>query len=99
MDAAIPRGPVSLSFPDPDATRMARPEVGAKMIPLPQSQREQWRAATKVGYELARLGPDTTGLADELRATLTDTTDDCQGEPKRPLSPADPATWIRGSLL
>jgi prevent-host-death family protein len=46
----------------------------AKLIPL--SRRRQWLPATEIGYELARLGPDTTGLADELRATLTDTTDD-----------------------
>jgi hypothetical protein len=26
--------------------------------------------------ELVRLGPDTTGLAEELQATLIDTTDD-----------------------
>jgi prevent-host-death family protein len=46
----------------------------AKLIPL--SRRRQWLPATEIGYELARLGPDTTGVADELRATLTDTTDD-----------------------
>jgi hypothetical protein len=32
--------------------------------------------AAEVGHELARLGPDTTGLAQELRETLTETTDD-----------------------
>jgi prevent-host-death family protein len=46
----------------------------AKLVPL--SRRRQWLPATEIGYELARLGPDTTGLADELRATLTDTTDE-----------------------
>jgi prevent-host-death family protein len=46
----------------------------ARIIPI--SQRRQWLPATEVGHELARLGPDTTGLADDLRATLTETTDD-----------------------
>jgi prevent-host-death family protein len=46
----------------------------AKLIPL--SRRRRWLPATEIGHELARLGPDTTGLADELRTTLTDTTDD-----------------------
>jgi hypothetical protein len=32
--------------------------------------------AAEVGHELARLGPDTTGLAQQLRETLTETTDD-----------------------
>jgi len=32
--------------------------------------------AAEVGHELARLGPDTTGLAQELREALTETTDD-----------------------
>jgi len=46
----------------------------AKIIPL--SRRRQWPPAAKIGHELARLGPDTTGLADELRAVLAETTDD-----------------------
>jgi prevent-host-death family protein len=46
----------------------------ARIIPL--SRRRQWLPAPEVGSELARLGPDTTGLAAELRAVLTETTDD-----------------------
>jgi prevent-host-death family protein len=46
----------------------------AKIVPL--SRRRQWLPAPEVGRELARLGPDDTGLADELRQTLTETTDD-----------------------
>jgi len=46
----------------------------AKIVPL--SRRRQWLPASEVGRELARLGPDDTGLADELRQTLTETTDD-----------------------
>jgi prevent-host-death family protein len=46
----------------------------AKIVPLPRQR--QWVPAAEVGYELARLGPDTTGLAHELRETLTETTDD-----------------------
>jgi antitoxin (DNA-binding transcriptional repressor) of toxin-antitoxin stability system len=46
----------------------------AKIIPLPR--RRQWLPAPEIGHELARLGPDTTGLAEELRAVLTETTDD-----------------------
>jgi prevent-host-death family protein len=46
----------------------------AKIIPL--SRRRKWLPATEIGLELARLGPDTTGLAEELRETLADTTDD-----------------------
>jgi prevent-host-death family protein len=46
----------------------------AKIVPL--SRRRQWLPAAEIGHELMRLGPDTTGLAEELRATLTDTTDD-----------------------
>src|ERR1039458_1204059 len=49
----------------------------AKIIPL--SRRRQWLPAAEIGHELVRLGPDTTGLAEELRATLTDTTDDLPG--------------------
>jgi prevent-host-death family protein len=46
----------------------------AKIVPL--SRRRQWLPASEVSRELARLGPDDTGLADELRQTLTETTDD-----------------------
>lgn len=46
----------------------------AKIIPLPR--RPQWLPAAEIARKLAGLGPDTTGLADELRETLTDTTDD-----------------------
>jgi prevent-host-death family protein len=46
----------------------------AKIIPL--SRRRQWLPASEIGRELVRLGPDTTGLSEELRATLTETTDD-----------------------
>jgi prevent-host-death family protein len=45
----------------------------AKIVPL--SRRRQWLPAAEIGYELVRLGPDLTGLAEELQATLTDTTD------------------------
>ena len=46
----------------------------AKIIPL--SRRRQWLPALEIGQELTRLGPDTTGLAEELRTVLTETTDD-----------------------
>ncbi|MGH3305805.1 MAG: type II toxin-antitoxin system Phd/YefM family antitoxin [Streptosporangiaceae bacterium] len=46
----------------------------AKIIPLPW--RRRWLPAPEIVRELASLGPDTTGLAEELRETLTDTTDD-----------------------
>jgi prevent-host-death family protein len=46
----------------------------AKIIPL--SRRRQWLPASEVAHELLRLGPDTTGLAGELREILHDTTDD-----------------------
>ncbi|HEX6471699.1 MAG TPA: type II toxin-antitoxin system prevent-host-death family antitoxin [Streptosporangiaceae bacterium] len=46
----------------------------AKIIPL--ARRRRWVPATEVAHELSRLGPDTTGLAEELRETLTETTDD-----------------------
>jgi prevent-host-death family protein len=46
----------------------------ARIIPL--SRRRQWLPAPEIGRELARLGADTTGLAGELRAILTETTDD-----------------------
>jgi prevent-host-death family protein len=46
----------------------------AKIIPL--SWRRRWLPASDIASELTRLGPDTTGLADELRRELTETTDD-----------------------
>ncbi len=46
----------------------------AKIVPL--SWRRRWLPAPEVMRELALLGPDTTGLAQELRETLRDTTDD-----------------------
>lgn len=46
----------------------------AKIVPL--SRRRQWLPASEVVRELVRLGPDTTGLREELRETLTETTDD-----------------------
>jgi prevent-host-death family protein len=46
----------------------------ARIIPI--SRRPQWIPASEVVRELSRLGPDTTGLSDELRDILTDTTDD-----------------------
>jgi prevent-host-death family protein len=46
----------------------------AKIIPI--SWRRRWLPASEVVHELAVLGPETTGLAKELRETLTETTDD-----------------------
>jgi prevent-host-death family protein len=46
----------------------------ARIVPL--VSRRTWVPAAELMHELARLGPDTTGLAEELRATLTDTTED-----------------------
>jgi prevent-host-death family protein len=46
----------------------------AKIIPLPW--RRRWLPASEIVRHLASLGPDTTGLAEELKGTLTDTTDD-----------------------
>jgi prevent-host-death family protein len=46
----------------------------AKIIPL--SRRRRWLPAAEIAGELERLGPDSTGLAAELRQTLTETTDD-----------------------
>ncbi len=46
----------------------------AKIVPL--HRRRRWIPATEVAGQLALLGPDTTGLAGELRETLTETTDD-----------------------
>ena len=46
----------------------------ARIIPL--ARRPQWLPAPEIGRALVQLGPDRTGLAEELRETLTDTTDD-----------------------
>lgn len=46
----------------------------ARIIPL--TWRRRWLPASEIASELARLGPDTTGLAEELKDTLTETTDD-----------------------
>lgn len=46
----------------------------AKIVPL--SRRRRWLPAAEIGRELARLGPDNTGLADELSGILTERTDD-----------------------
>jgi prevent-host-death family protein len=48
----------------------------AKIVPLPW--RRRWLPASEIVGELANLGLDTTGLADELKEILTDTTDDLQ---------------------
>ena len=46
----------------------------AKIIPLPW--RRRWLPAAEVTSERARLGPETTRLADDLAEALTETTDD-----------------------
>lgn len=46
----------------------------AKIIPL--RGRRRWIAATELVPQLARIGPDQTGLTDELREALDQTTDD-----------------------
>jgi prevent-host-death family protein len=46
----------------------------AKIIPLPW--RRRWLPASEVAAELLRLGSDATGLANDLAAALTDSTDD-----------------------
>lgn len=46
----------------------------AKLVPL--RTRRQWIPATEILPRIAALGPDQTGLADDLRSMLTDTTDD-----------------------
>lgn len=48
----------------------------ARLVPV--RERRRWIPATEVVQHLRRLGPDRTGLMDELRETLTDTTDDLQ---------------------
>jgi hypothetical protein len=39
-------------------------------------QKKPWRLAPDIAREIAAAGPYLTGLADELRACLTDTADD-----------------------
>jgi prevent-host-death family protein len=46
----------------------------ARLVPL--RSRRQWIPAVEIMTQLSALGPDRTGWADELRDTLTDTTDD-----------------------
>ncbi|HZN17565.1 MAG TPA: type II toxin-antitoxin system prevent-host-death family antitoxin [Micromonosporaceae bacterium] len=46
----------------------------AKLVPL--RGRRQWIPATEVVARVRALGPDHTGMADELRGMLTGTTDD-----------------------
>jgi prevent-host-death family protein len=46
----------------------------AKLVPL--RTRRQWMPATEIMARLKTLGPDHTGMAQELRETLTETTDD-----------------------
>lgn len=46
----------------------------AKLVPLPR--RGHWVPAAEILRELKRLGPDTTGFSDELRALRAQTTDD-----------------------
>jgi prevent-host-death family protein len=46
----------------------------AKIIPL--CRRQRWLPASEIGRDLAQLGPDTTGAAEELGTILTETTDD-----------------------
>ncbi|MCC5580556.1 type II toxin-antitoxin system prevent-host-death family antitoxin [Microtetraspora sp. AC03309] len=55
-----------------DVLRDNRPV--AKIIPF--SRRRRWIPAVEIVGELGRLGPDTTGLAEELREALPETTDD-----------------------
>jgi prevent-host-death family protein len=46
----------------------------ARLVPV--RERRRWIPAAEVAQQLAALGPDSTGLRDELRGLLTDTTDD-----------------------
>ena len=46
----------------------------AMIVPLPR--RRRWMPAGELIRELVRLGPDTTGLGEELREALAETTDD-----------------------
>ena len=43
----------------------------AKLTPL--SRRRRWLPAAEIATELIGFGPDTTGLADELRETMSET--------------------------
>jgi len=45
------------------------------IAPIPRT-RARWQPAVEIGGELARLRPDNTDLANELGATLADTSDD-----------------------
>jgi hypothetical protein len=36
----------------------------------------KWLPAVELAQSILELGPETTGLTEELRATLTETTDD-----------------------
>jgi prevent-host-death family protein len=55
-----------------DVLRDNRPV--AKIIPI--TRKPRWLPAAEIAGEVARLGPDSTGLADELREVLAETTDD-----------------------
>ncbi|WP_283134908.1 type II toxin-antitoxin system Phd/YefM family antitoxin [Rhizohabitans arisaemae] len=55
-----------------DVLRDNRPV--ARIVPFPR--RRRWIPAAEIMEELARLGPDKTGLAEELRDVLAETTDD-----------------------
>lgn len=46
----------------------------ARISPVPR--RRNWLPAAEIIDELLRLGPDTTGLQQELRETLSQTTDE-----------------------
>jgi prevent-host-death family protein len=46
----------------------------AKIMPL--SWRRRWLPASEIASELVKLGPDPTGLAEELREALSESTDD-----------------------
>lgn len=46
----------------------------ARIVPL--THRRRWLPAAEILGELGRLGPDTTGLAAELRSALDQTTDE-----------------------
>jgi prevent-host-death family protein len=46
----------------------------ARLVPI--RERRRWIPATEIFAELTAVGPDPTGLADELRELLPDTTDD-----------------------
>jgi prevent-host-death family protein len=46
----------------------------AKLVPL--RMRREWIPATEILSRVAAFGPDQTGMAEDLRSTLTDSTDD-----------------------